>query len=467
MPKPNSNGGGKNQDTVAPPPGAIVGTDSADVITPTSSPLSATPLDDVIWGLDGDDEIDGGSGNDTIEGGAGNDTLNGGDGDDIINGGDGADLIIGSAGSDIIDGGSGIDTVLYFANSETDYTINEITEIQGNGKKAKEVVVAYEVFANDGSGDVDYITNVASVNIEVVPQAGEIITQGDFASVDNASTITVNVLANDYIEGGNLGEGLTLSAIDDIQLDLNGDGINDYDLIPDGEPLSYYSNGGLLNDGSILTVLADGTVTWDPNGVYQSNDGTSPTVSFWYEASDSNGATAYGDVTFQVTYPAPPGDVTFESMVPLYDPFASAILGHIYQDGPNGEYWISQLTNATNWFEERDLSAGGNHDYDLDGDDEFRVWTDLDGTTHEMNFKHKDNEAFDLGGMTIVGLDPGEEANFYFADESGNVLGSVTVTDADLDANGVLEFTNATDVVQFTVEAGVGDEFYIDDVFLL
>ena len=47
------------------------------------------------------------------------------------------------------------------------------------------------------------------------------------------------------------------------------------------------------------------------------------------------------------------------------------------------------------------------------------------------------------------------------------MTGSATVTEADLDANNVLEFTNATNVTQFSVEAGVDDEFFIDDVFFL
>ena len=459
MPKPAHAGNGGETTTVEAPAGALLGTDAADT-------LFGTLLDDVIWGLGGDDDIDGGAGNDTIEGGAGNDTIIGGDGDDVLNGGDGGDLFIGGAGSDTIDGGGGRgDAVIYYADNEDDYTITPITELVTKGKRTDEVIVGYQVTANDGSGDIDYITNVDSVTVVLLPQPGTLITQGDFAFVDRDATVTLNVLDNDYLEGGTLGEGLTLTAITDIQLDVNGDGGTD--LIPDGQPLSYYATGGLLNDGSILTVSADGTVTWDPNDVYDNDLGTSPVISFWYEASDGAGATAYGDVTFQVTYPAPTGDISFESMTPLYDPITATFFGHIYTDGPNGSYWVSQLSNATGWFEERDLEANGNFDYDNDGDDEFRIWTEADGTTHEMNVKHEDNSPFNLGGMTITGLDADEEALFYFADAYGTILGSVAVTADDLDASNVLEFTNANDVIQFSVEAGAGDEFFIDDIFFI
>ena len=460
MPKPSGSGGGK-KDQTPPPEGAIVGSESADV-------LSGGILDDVIWSLAGDDQVFGLEGNDTIEAGAGNDTIDGGDGDDVLNGGDGGDLFIGSAGSDTIDGGAGTNAVIYYADSEDDYTITAITEITTRGKRTIEEIVGYEVTANDGSGDVDTITNVSSVTVVLNPQPGTIITQGDFAFVDRDGTATLNVLDNDYLEGGNLGEGLTVTAISDIQIDIDGDGEWDTDLIDDSQPLSYYQTGGLLNDGSLLTVLADGSVTWDPNDIYDTDTGETPVVSFWYEASDGLGATAYGDVTFQVTYPAPVGDIAFEDMTPLYDPILATILGHIYQDGPNGDYWISQLSSATGWFEERDLAAGGNFDYDGDGDDEFRVWTDADGGTHEMNVKHADNSPFNLGGMTITGLDADEEAIFTFADAEGNAIGTATVTAADLTANDVVEFLNATGIEQFSVEAGnPDDEFYIDDIFFI
>lgn len=467
MPKPDNKGGGGGNTTATPPAGAIVGTEGNDVFTLTSSPFASTALDDVIWSLGGDDFIDGGAGNDTIEAGDGNDTITGGDGDDVINGGAGGDLIYGSAGSDTIDGGDGVDVVQYEGELGVDYDVVTITEIQGKGKNAREVVVETQVYALDGSGDVDIITNVDSVIFVTYPPVGSITTQGDFAAVTFNDTVTINVLDNDYIEGGALGVGLTLTAIDDIQLDVNNDGINDYDIIPDGVDLSYFATGGLLTDGSLLTVGSDGTVTWDPNGQYDTDTGEPPVITFLYEASDGSGGSAFGDVTFQVTYPAPLGDITFETMEPVYDEITATIFGwHIYQDGPNNSYWISQLTSATNYFEERDLAAADNFDYDLDGDDEFRVWTENDGTTHEMNVTHSGGETFNLGGMTLIGLDAGEEALFVFSDGSGNPVGSVTVTSDDL-VGGVLEFDNATDVYQFNVIAGAGDEFYVDDIFFV
>ncbi|MCV2871420.1 hypothetical protein OEZ71_03830 [Defluviimonas sp. WL0050] len=467
MPKPSGAGGGKNA-TPTPPAGAIVGTSGDDLISDVTSPAS-TAGNDVIWSLEGNDEVHGGDGNDTIEGGAGDDTIYGGAGNDVINGGDGSDVIIAGAGSDTIDGGTGggVDAVIYYGEVGVDYDYTIQTTTVGKGKNAQTVVTGFTVTALDGSGDVDIITNVDELIFVELPSAGDIITQGDFDLVAFDSTVTLDPLANDYLEGGQPGAGLTLSAILDVQIDLDQDGINDVDLIPDGQPLSYYTGGGLLNDGSILTLNPDGTLTWDPNGVYDTGGGTTPVVQFWYEATDGAGNFAYGDVTFQVTYPAPVGDIQFEDMTSVYDPITAAITGiWIYQDGPNGQYWISQLSSATNYFEERDAGAAS-FDYDGDGDDEFRVWTDPNGDTHEMNVTHQDHSPFDLGGFTMTGFDPGETATIVFSDVNGNAVGQVTVTSADLDANGVLSFTNATDVIQFSVIAGAGDEFYLDDIFLL
>ncbi len=79
-----------------------------------------------------------------------------------------------------------------------------------------------------------------------------------------------------------------------------------------------------------------------------------------------------------------------------------------------------------------------------------------------MNVTHEFSDPFDLGGMTITGLGEGEEAIFTCAVASGNATG----TSDDLTPDNILEFPNATNVEQVTVDAGDGDAFYIDDFFL-
>ncbi len=109
--------------TGPPPPGAIVGTNGPDVITPAfNSTFGPKPTagDDVIFGLGGPDVLDGGGGNDIICGGAGSDVVQGGAGNDFISGEDGNDALQGGAGNDIMSGGAGNDNV--DGNADTNRT---------------------------------------------------------------------------------------------------------------------------------------------------------------------------------------------------------------------------------------------------------------------------------------------------------------------------------------------------------
>lgn len=512
MPKPKAPGGNKKPPSV-PVFNEIFGTGGNDEITPNSTLIGPTTSgDDLVWGGSGDDTIDGGAGNDElhgedgvdllvgadgndtifgdagvdlIDGGIGSDTIHGGTEDDILIGGGGDDFIFGDAGndtifegagSDTIDGGDGIDEVIYYGSvglyGETgvDYTYRELTEVQGKGKNRQTVVIGVEVFAQDGSGDVDTITNVESVLFLPLPGEGTIVTQGDLVSTRADTGVTIDVLANDT------GDSLTVSNILDIQIDLDGDGVNDIDLIPDGADVGYFSDpdGGILNDGSILTLNPDGMLTWDPgSSSYPEPAGGAlwPQIAFWYEVTDATGATEYGDVTIQLTYPAPTGDITFETME-LFDPALAELLGYyIYKDGPDGVFLVSQLTTATGYFEERDVTVtDGDYDYDGDGDAEFRIWTDGDGTTHEMNVVHGYNELFGLETVTFTGVDAGETVTIeYWSLDGYTKLGEDTVDFSTMtpDGDDYVFFANEMDIGQVSFIAGAGDSVYVDDLVLV
>ncbi|GGE54635.1 calcium-binding protein [Actibacterium pelagium] len=464
MPPPPGKGGGNNN--AAP---IINGTENADLIDPTGAGAFTTSADsEEIFGFGGDDIIDGGAGNDTIDAGGGGDTVFDSDGDDSVFGGTGDDQFYDGAGSDTYNGGDGFDYI-FFEGLESNYQVDEVFETVGKGRNKTEVLVGYEV-TDLTTGDVNSVMNVETIIFLQTPTGDTIITGSDFAFVQFDQDATVDVLANDYIEGQDPGLGLSVSGILDADVDLDGDGVSDaLDLIPDDATLTDFQDpGGVqLNDGTFLYLNPDDTITWDLNGVYDTDPGTGdPSLFLLYEASDGNGNTALGNLSIAVTYPTPPGDITFENMVGIYDDFTAALLFgyNIYQDGPNGDYWIAQVTNAGNAIEFRD-EGNTNYDYDNDGDDEFRVWTEGNGTSHEMNITHSAGQQFDLGGMTFVGLDAGETATISFADASGIIWGQTTVTEADLNPDGSVDIIGATNVDQFTVEANAGGEFYIDDVF--
>lgn len=431
--------------------------------------------DDTLHGGDGSDILDGEAGNDTLYGDGGNDILVGGDGDDFIFGGAGDDTIWEGAGSDTIDVGDGNDTVFYLgtggAYGETgyDYTYEAVTEIQGKGKNATEVVIGYNIYAWDGSGDVDSIINVEFDSIIFLTD-GPIETVSDFDNPTLFDTpVNIDVLDND------IGNQLTLTAILDVQIDLNGDEINDLDLIPDDATLADFADGVTLTDGSILTLNQDMTLTWDPNGQYDTEPAAGepwPTLHFWYEVTDANGATDYGDVMIQVEYPVPPpvGDIAFENME-LYDEGLAAILGwYFYTDGPGDLFYVAQMTTATNYYEERDVSVtDGYYNYDNDLDEEFKIWTDQDGTTHEMNVTHSLGAVFDLASVTFTGVDLDDVVIITYRTADGQDLGSETVDFSLITPNGeyyVYE-TSGTNIGQVIFETAAGDTVYVDDLVLV
>mgnify|MGYP001813325818 CR=1 FL=1 len=244
MPKKTNDGGGGNggggRNQFVLPEGAIGGTDQADFIDGSSSPVASTNGADVIYALAGDDTVYGGAGADTIYGGDGNDTIHDGEGDDVVYGESGADIFVAGPGSDTINGGDGdqwIDVAIYDGVEGVDYRV-EIDSVEvKRGRFTETVVSEIRVYTLDefgeDTGEVDTLTDVEQVLFVETPAPGTIITQGDFDTVMVDETVTVDVLANDYLEGGNLGEGLSISNIVDAQIDLDGDGVNDVD------PVSY------------------------------------------------------------------------------------------------------------------------------------------------------------------------------------------------------------------------------------
>ncbi|MBP0494153.1 calcium-binding protein [Pararoseomonas indoligenes] len=74
---------------------------------------------DEVYGDAGDDAIFAGAGNDFAAGGAGNDYIEGNDGDDVILGEAGTDALTGGAGNDIVVGGDGADNLQGDAGDDT------------------------------------------------------------------------------------------------------------------------------------------------------------------------------------------------------------------------------------------------------------------------------------------------------------------------------------------------------------
>lgn len=319
---------------------------------------------DILYGNDGNDIIDGGAGNDFIYGGQHDDILFGGEGEDFINGHEDNDQIYGGAGNDILNGytgddqitgGAGNDEIIgsdgidiaYFVLDFSQYTLTSfvggmyVEALTGDeGTDTVHDDVEMIVFA-----DGEYENGVFT-EFNVAPVLGK-----DSASVDEDSSVIINVLANDYDPNGDIMTVISVSHFFHGTAVINPDNTITYTPDPDffgAESLLYKvsdGNGGIttqrinitINEvadevepnlapilgkdnktmdedtSAVINVLAN---DYDPNGdilavinVFGMNHGLAVinadnTItytpdenfhgedSFYYQASDGNGGTA-------------------------------------------------------------------------------------------------------------------------------------------------------------------------------
>ncbi len=233
---------------------------------------------------DGDDMIDGGDGDDYIEGNGGDDMLTGGAGNDEIYGGDDRDTIIGGAG-DTVDGGAGGDDydVLDltgqgpFVVTGPDGTGDPIPDSNGNGLDGQ---VQFIDADGNPTGEVIDFTEIEEIIGDLVENRGPDAVDDDYtAGEDDAPADIGNVLDNDTdLDGDTLTVG-----------EVNGDpaGV--------GTPVAG-DNGGLI------TIAEDGTVTFDPNGDFEAlGEGEEATTTVTYTVDDGNGGTEEATVTITVS----------------------------------------------------------------------------------------------------------------------------------------------------------------------
>lgn len=233
--------------------------------------LLGTLLSDILLGLAGNDTLKGGNGNDRLDGGADNDKLYGGAGNDTLLGGAGNDTLNGGLGRDNIYGGSGIDTAV-FAGKHTAYVITRIAN-------------ALRVVGPDGVDTVRGDVERLKFSDGVFAVGGEAPIAVDDVNTASASGPAVNgasVLSNDTDQQVKLGiEKLSVSKVEGSSANVGA--------------------AIVLASGALLTMNANGTYTYNPNGAF--NDvliGSTGTDTFSYEVSDGRGGVDTGQVTVTI-----------------------------------------------------------------------------------------------------------------------------------------------------------------------
>jgi VCBS repeat-containing protein len=270
--------------------------------------------DDNLNGLGGDDTLLGLSGNDTLDGGEGNDTLDGGAGDDELNGGAGNDTYVFNrdlGGENTINDSDGDDDILEIADTagdrfqvslaapaagiigiERDGT-NVLVDLGADGT-ANDLIVENFFDAPDsndvGPGFIEQFgaNNVTGQQVQDFlgvdgPENNPPVADDDSNSTDEGTVLNVDVadgvLANDT--DPDEADTLEVSAVE-------GDAAN-------------VGTEFELPSGALLTLNADGSYVYDPNGAFEDlDDGDTDTDSFTYTVSDGNGGTDTAEVTVTI-----------------------------------------------------------------------------------------------------------------------------------------------------------------------
>jgi VCBS repeat-containing protein len=250
------------------------------------------------------DTIGGTAAADRIFGDNGNDIINGGAGDDYIDGGNGSDTLSGGAGNDEIDGGNGQDTLL-LAGNRADYRFLD-------GPNGSVIVRDLRAGSPDGTDKL--------LNMERVEFKDGTFKLGDLISV-NASPVARN-------------DSLTLAenaGKTDVTATLLG---NDSDA--DGDVLKIGSVQAVSAKGAIVTLGADGKVSYDSGSIFADlDDGETATDSFTYTITDGAGHTSTATATVKIT------GVTTEVPMPEPDAFF-----YVAEDGTNADEMFGAIVES-------------------------------------------------------------------------------------------------------------------------
>ncbi len=244
---------------------------------PGHDKISGGSKNDKLFGQGGNDSLNGDAGNDKLYGGAGDDTLIGGAGMDLLFGGDGNDSLTGGSRNDFLYGGAGTDKAIFSGNF-ADYDFS-------NALGGMQITHARGTQA-DGSDFLDATfesLQFADQTITVGPGPTAPIARDDTGTTGESAVLNgQSVTGNDFDYQALLGnETLTVSAV-------NGSALNV------GVQIA-------LASGALLTVNANGTYSYDPNGQFDDlGVGQTGSDSFAYTVSDGNGGTDTATVNITI-----------------------------------------------------------------------------------------------------------------------------------------------------------------------
>ncbi|MCC1493200.1 VCBS domain-containing protein [Cognatishimia sp. F0-27] len=288
-------------------------------------------------GTVGSDQI---SGIETVLGGSGDDVITGDANANLLVGNGGGDTIAGGEGDDTIDGGEATDTAV-FSGVSSGFTV---ALDAGN-------VTVTDNDTTDGNQGTDTLSDIELVAFGDVT-IGAVANDDSISTDEDTAVSTGNLLDNDF----------DVALDGSLSIVAGGDGVTDTHLAA-GTATFTAANGGSV------TLNADGTYSYDPNGVFEAlNEGEpAPAAdSFTYTVTDADGNQATATVTVDLTgvndAPEVPSTVSYHPVLTeesLGTVDIAALLSDVDADAEDDQ------TSLT---------------YAITGDDEARFDTSLSGT---------------------------------------------------------------------------------------
>lgn len=314
--------------------------------------INGTPGADTLGGTSGDDVINGLAGNDKLSGLGGADQIDGGDGNDILNGGDGDDILTGGKGADNLVGGAGHDTAVFLNTSIAAASTGPTPIGSWSG--------ALLTLATGGLDGTDILNQVESLNFNGQTFAVTGYNRGetynvvanlgaDSAVTDQDSSISGNVLANDY----DVDSQLTVTGVRVVS-EKPPAMPSDDPKAQDGKPANF-KIAGHYGD---LILNADGSYS------YQAFGKGSGVEHFQYSVTDG-GVTRWVNLDINVTHVNHAPDTENQSATGSED---STISGQVYAKDRDGDDLTFSVTGPGPAHGSLDFHSDGTYSYTPDAD---------------------------------------------------------------------------------------------------
>lgn len=302
--------------------------------------------------------------------------------------------------------------------------------VTGNGLTSASDTFTYQV--SNGLGGVAS----ATVHVDVTPlNLTPPTAQNDAEAVLADATLSDSVLTNN---GSGADSDLFGDPLSVVQVNLTG--------YTPGAPIE-------LSSGALLTMNANGTYVYDPNGAFDGlADGATTTDSFTYTVTDGQGGNDTATVTITVT-----GVFSNHAPVAVDDGYVASEEGAVVLGNPKSNDSDADGDELELVYASTTGSNGGSIGTDDSGNLVFIAGSSFDdlavGQTRDTTFTYTLSDglgATDTATITVTVQGANDAPNaqddhYDVSEDGGHTLGSVRANDSDIDSSEIWTSFNATE----------------------